>query len=104
MAEKTKNVAVPQDEVVEKVVKNEAAKPQKEMVEIRIPRTGKEDSLLVGVNFKNYYIKRGEWVKVPKEVAEVIRNSEAAAEQAEEYARAKEDAYLEKASNPTKLK
>ena len=38
------------------------------------------------VNFKNYIIKRGEYVEVPEELAEVIENGEKAEEAAWEYA------------------
>lgn len=74
-----------------------------DLVEIRLPRRGKEDSIFVGVNFKNYRIKLGEKVKVPKAVAEVLRRSEIAEEAANAYALEKEDAYFEKAANPTQM-
>lgn len=38
------------------------------------------------VNFKNYIIKRGEYVDVPEDLAEVIRNGEIAEEAAFRYA------------------
>ncbi len=75
-----------------------AEKTEKEYVLIRLPIKKKEDTVFVGVNFKNYLIKRGEWVRVPKEVAEVINNAEDAEMKADAYAQAKETAYLEKAA------
>ena len=48
-----------------------------ETVTIRLPltRTEKED-VFVGVNGKNYLIKRGVDVEVPASVAEVLKHSE----------------------------
>ena len=54
-------------------------------VEVRLPRNPGQNANqdeFFSVNGKNYIIKRGETVKIPEEVAEVIRN----AEKAEEYA------------------
>ena len=55
---------------------------------IRLPRAlpGEEDTLFVGVNGKGYRIKRGVDVEVPRSVAEVLRNSEAAKDAALRYA------------------
>lgn len=89
--------------MAEKTVKTAEAKAEaketkaEEYITIRVPKKGKEDALFVGVNFKNYILKRGEYVKIPKAVWEVIQNSELAEEFAESYARAKENAFLEKA-------
>lgn len=74
------------------------------LVRIKVPRNGKEDTMFVGCNFKNYLLKRGEYVEVPPEVAEIIERSQQAEDEAESHAMSTEDAYLEKAANPTKLK
>ena len=52
--------------------------PKEEKVRIRLPRpTGKEENFRnVAINGKIWKIKKGEWVEVPKCVAEVIENSE----------------------------
>lgn len=75
-------------------------KEAEEMITIRVPVRGKEPDLFVGLNFKNYILKRGEYVTIPKSVYEVIMNSEHAEEIAEAYAKEKEAAYLRKAANP----
>lgn len=104
MADKIKkteeSVNVPKTE--EMIAAPKAPKaPKTEYVEMRVPLKDKETTMFVGVNFKNYILKRGEWVRVPKAVAEVIRNSEIAEESAKAYAQAKEEAYFERAANPT---
>lgn len=55
-----------------------ATKPAKEKtVTINIPLTRHEkDDVFVGVNGKNYLIKRGVDVEVPASVAEVLRHKE----------------------------
>lgn len=74
-----------------------ATKPKEEAVEtvkapdkvrVRLPRAvrGEEDTVFVGVNGKGYRIRRGVDVMVPRSVAEVLRNSEAAKEAALRYA------------------
>lgn len=88
MAEKIKQETTPQDDGY---------------VTIYVPRKGKEDQFMVGFNFKNYMLKRGEYVRVPKGVQEVIMNSEYAEEFANAYARQKETDYLKKAANPIAL-
>jgi hypothetical protein len=59
-----------------------ATEPAKEkVVTIRIPRSrDNQDDVFVGVNGRTWLIKRGVEVEVPECVAEVIRNSEEAAE------------------------
>ncbi len=61
--------------VMDAVAANEAY--MKETVEIELFYDGEKykDDVLVGVNGKTWQIKRGEKVKVPRFVAEVIRNS-----------------------------
>ena len=107
MADKTKKTEV--EEVVETKTeaKTEAkAAPKADvpaddgMVTIRVPLKGKEDTMFVGVNFKNWILKRGSTVRVPKMVAEVIRQAEKAEEEANKDALARESAYFEKAANP----
>ena len=66
----------------------QAKKPTKtesKRVQVRLPRLSGQNANqdeFFSVNGKNYIIKRGEYVDVPEEVAEVIRNNE----QAEDYA------------------
>ena len=90
--------------VAAKKPKKEEPKPAKKYVELRVPMKGKEDTMFVGVNFKNYILKRGEFVRVPEEVAEVIRNAEKAEERATAFAISKEKAYFEKAANPIAIR
>ena len=61
---------------------NKATETAKEkLVKIRIPRArDNQDDVFVGVNGRTWLIKRGVEVEVPECVAEVIRNSEEAAE------------------------
>ncbi len=54
-------------------------------VQVKLPKLSGQNAVqeeFFSVNGRNYIIKRGEYVDVPVEVAEVIRNNE----QAEEYA------------------
>ena len=65
--------------------KNTANNAKGKKVTVRLPRLAGQNAIqdeFYSVNGKNYIIKRGEYVDVPEEVAEVIRNNE----QAEEYA------------------
>lgn len=65
--------------------KNTTANAETKRVQVRLPRLNGQNAIqeeFFSVNGKNYIIKRGEYVDVPEEVAEVIRN----AEKAEEYA------------------
>lgn len=58
-------------------------------VEVNLPRnkgTNANQDEFFSVNGKNYIIKRGEYVEVPKEVEEVIRNGNKAEEYAMRYA------------------
>jgi hypothetical protein len=74
MAEATKNATKATEPAKEKVVK------------IRIPRLrDNQDDVFVGVNGRTWLIKRGVEVEVPECVAEVIRNSEEAAEASYAY-------------------
>lgn len=104
MADKTKNT-VRETETIEPAPKKAVAeeKPKKKFVEFRVPLKGKEQTMFVGVNFKNWILKRGEYVRVPIEVYEVVMNAERAEETANAFAQAKEDAYYEKAANPTQM-
>lgn len=63
----------------------EQADPWKEEVEIRIPKAprGDDNFIIASVNGKVYKIKRGETVKVPAPIAEVIANSEAMHDEAD---------------------
>ena len=53
-------------------------KVKEELVRIRLPRPVKDEEnfVIVSVNDRSWKIKKGEWVEVPKYVAEVIENSE----------------------------
>ncbi len=63
--------------------KTNAAKGEEPRVRVRIPKT-KENSgdVFVSVNERTWQIRRGVEVEVPECVAEVVRNSERAAEAA----------------------
>ncbi|GFI61254.1 hypothetical protein IMSAG049_00411 [Clostridiales bacterium] len=58
-----------------------------EMVEVRLPKAPKTEQnfQFVGVNGKTFQVPRGKTVQVPRPVAEVLNNSEAARQEAEEY-------------------
>ena len=52
-------------------------------VQVKLPRLNGQNAIqeeFYSVNGRNYIIKRGEYVDVPEEVAEVIRNNEQAEE------------------------
>lgn len=57
------------------------------LVEIRVPRSelGESNFMIVGDNGKYYKLKRGEVVKVPQSVADIIEESEDRKEEAREY-------------------
>lgn len=60
-----------------------------ETIKVRLPRlngvNANQDEFF-SVNFKNYIIKRGEYVEIPKELYEVIVNGEKAEEAAFKFA------------------
>ena len=59
-----------------------------EMVEIRLPRDNSvrgEQQEFYSLNGKNYIIKRGVPVKVPRAVADLIENNQRAEDEAAEY-------------------
>lgn len=60
---------------------------KEEMVRIRLPRPVKDEEnfQIVTINDRSWKIKKGEWVDVPKYVAEVIENSERMREINEAY-------------------
>lgn len=58
----------------------------------KIPGAKNQDDVFISVNGKNYLIRRGVEVKVPKNVRDVYESSVKAAEKADEY-------YFEKASS-----
>lgn len=62
-----------------------------EIVRVKLPRlsghNANQDEFF-SVNFKNYLVKRGEYVDIPKELEEVIRNGEKAEDAAFEFAEA----------------
>lgn len=55
-----------------------------DMITIKLPRAakGEPDSQFVAVNGKTYQIQKGVKVKVPRFVAEVVKNSEIARDEA----------------------
>ncbi|MBR5785962.1 MAG: hypothetical protein IKY41_04610 [Clostridia bacterium] len=58
------------------------------MVEIKLPRYRDDDAnadVVVYVNERSWQIKRGELVRVPECVAEVLRNQERALDRAANY-------------------
>lgn len=61
----------------------------KNRVEVKLPmnkgQNANQDEFF-SVNFKNYIIKRGEYVEIPEELYEVIKNGEHAEEYAMKYA------------------
>ena len=56
------------------------SKDWEEMTEVRLPKAPKTEQnfQFVGVNGRTFQVPRGKSVKVPKPVAEVLANSEAA--------------------------
>lgn len=61
--------------------KNTAASDAKstKRVQVKLPRLNGQNAIqeeFYSVNGRNYIIKRGEYVDVPEEVAELIRNNE----------------------------
>lgn len=70
----------------------ETKKNTPERVQVKLPRLpgGNENQEeFYSVNFKNYIIKRGEYVEVPVELKEVIDNGEKASDAAYRYAEEK---------------
>ena len=68
-------------------------------VEVKLPRLAGQNAIqeeFFSVNGRNYRIKRGEYVEVPEEVAEVINNSEKAEEYALRYVEKLDKAKKEK--------
>ena len=61
--------------------------PWKEMVEIKLPKApkGEPNYEIASVNGRVFKIKKGEKVKVPAPIAEVIEHSIEAQEEADEY-------------------
>lgn len=64
-------------------------KGEETKVRVKLPRNpgpnANQDEFF-SVNFKNYMIKRGEYVEIPKDLAEVIENGELAEDAAYKYA------------------
>ena len=85
MAETTKNTT------------NNATKGKR--VTVRLPRLPGQNAIqeeFFSVNGRNYIVKRGEYVEVPEEVAEVINNAEKAEEYAMRYVEKLDEAKKEK--------
>lgn len=68
--------------------KKMATKKNERMVEVRLPMLpgSKNQTEFFSVNGKNYKIRRGEYVKVPAVLKEVIENSQIAEDAAIRYA------------------
>lgn len=80
-------------------IKNTDNANKSKRVQVKIPRLPGQNAEQVeffSVNGKNYRIKRGEYVDVPEELAEVIRNGEKAEEYALTYVDKLEKAKKEK--------
>lgn len=73
----TKKAAVAEKNSDKAEVKSAVEEKKPKTVVIQLPVIeGMGDSVYVGVNMKDYQIKRGEPVEVPLCVAEVLRNSD----------------------------
>ncbi len=73
----TRKAAVAEKNSDKTEVKSATAEKKEKTVVIQLPVIeGMGDSVYVGVNMKDYQIKRGEPVEVPLCVAEVLRNSD----------------------------
>lgn len=69
----------------EAAVEASEKKPKTEKIMLPLIRGERNREQFVAVNGKTYLIKRGEEVEVPASVAEVLRHSEAAADEADRY-------------------
>ena len=89
MATKKENPVVETDTTIvnESSEAVEAKTPEVKKVKIKLPvlRGQKDQSVFVGVNDETYQIIRGQEVEVPEYVAEIIKNSERALDEADEY-------------------
>lgn len=89
MATKKENPVVKTDTTIvnESSEAVEAKTPEVKKVKIKLPvlRGQKDQSVFVGVNDETYQIIRGQEVEVPEYVAEIIRNSERALDEADAY-------------------
>ena len=67
--------------------KKETVEIDQSWVNVRLPKAGKNEPnfQFVSVNGKNYKVKKGESVMVPREVAEVLLHSDEANEEADSY-------------------
>lgn len=87
MAANTTTTDAPIEEVKEKKVTKK--KETEQMVQVKLPlKEGQNVSQeeFFSVNFKNYIIKRGEYVTIPMALKEVIEQGELAREAAFKYA------------------
>ena len=85
MAGKTKQNEQATEQVVEQTTEQateqapELVVKEPKRVEVKLPRNPGHNAIqdeFYSVNFKNYIIRRGEYVEVPEAVAEVIKNQE----------------------------
>ena len=68
-------------------------------VEVKLPRLQGQNAIqeeFFSVNGRNYRVRRGEYVEVPEEIAEVINNSEKAEDYAMRYVEKLDKAKKEK--------
>lgn len=66
------------DKVAAEEKATESAEEKEPRVRIKLPLIeGEDPEKVVGINGKYYKIRRGKWVDVPPEVAEVLDNSDA---------------------------
>ena len=71
----TKKTVEQEQEIVERIVPED---PWKVLVEVQIPRgADKDHDVWVCVNGRSWQIPKGQRVKVPEPVAEVLQNSDA---------------------------
>ena len=76
-------------------------KDNQEFVTVHLPRaTGnEEDSLFVALNGKGYTIRRGEAVKVPRPVADILDEAERQRRRQMEYIRTQQESTGQSARN-----
>ena len=78
-------------EETKKTNSTEPAQAQEELISIRLPITKEmQDDVFVRVNHRTWLIKRGETVKVPACVVEVLEHSEQATMDGIRYQQSKE--------------
>lgn len=91
MARKTVTDSVNEAEVIATAPAS-SENPWKKMVEIRLPKAprGGDNFQIASVNGRVFKIKRGETVKVPAPIAEVLENAEKMRDEADAYMEAQQ--------------